>query len=298
MSEGLDALPAGDALARILAGQEAALAAVRPALPAIEAGAALMAASLRARGALVYAGAGSSALMALADALELPGTFGVAPDRVRILMAGGIPRDAAMPGAIEDDAAAGVAAAAEIGPADTVIAVTASGSTPYAVALAEAAGARGAKVIALANNPGAAIFTLADVAICLATPPELVAGSTRMGAGTAQKVALNLMSTLTGIRLGAVHDGRMVALVADNAKLKARARDTVAAIAGVDMTAAEAALMACGHRVKPAVLIARGVRPAAADRILAESGDNLRAALARIETTGLSRPATAIKQGA
>jgi N-acetylmuramic acid 6-phosphate etherase len=297
LARGLDALPGAEALDRLLSAQETALAAIRPALPALDAGARLMARCVAAGGSLVYAGAGSSALMAMADGLELPGTFGLSPDRIRILMAGGLPRESRMPGDTEDDAAEAEAAAAVIAAGDTVIAVTASGSTPYTLAAARAARQRGARVIAIANNSDAAIFAEAEVAICLPTPPELVAGSTRMGAGTAQKVALNLMSTLMGIRLGAIHDGMMVALVADNAKLKARARTMVETIAGVRPGAAADALAEAGGAVKPAVLIARGLTPAAATTILAQSGDNLRAALARIETTGPAGPETTTSKG-
>jgi N-acetylmuramic acid 6-phosphate etherase len=196
-----------------------------------------------------------------------------------------------MPGASEDDTDAAAADAGRIRRGDVVIAVTASGSTPYALAVATAARARGASVIAIANNPGAAIFAAADVRVCLATPPEIIAGSTRMGAGTAQKVALNLMSTLMGIRIGAVHDGRMVAVVADNAKLRDRARAMVETIAGTDAAIAGAALAATGFAVKPAVLVARGLTAGDAARALAESGGNLRAALARLHTTGPQKPA-------
>jgi N-acetylmuramic acid 6-phosphate etherase len=291
LAEGLDTLPGSEVLDRLLSAQAAALAAVRPALPALDAGAALMAQAVAAGGALVYAGAGSSALMAMADALELPATFGLPPGRVGILMAGGLPRTAQMPGASEDDTDAAAADAGRIRRGDVVIAVTASGSTPYALAVATAARARGASVIAIANNPGAAIFAAADVRVCLATPPEIIAGSTRMGAGTAQKVALNLMSTLMGIRIGAVHDGRMVAVVADNAKLRDRARAMVETIAGTDAATAGAALAATGFAVKPAVLVARGLTAGDAARALAESGGNLRAALARLHTTGPQKPA-------
>ncbi len=298
LAEGLDALPGSEVLDRLLSAQAEALAAVRPALPALDAGAELMARAVAAGGALIYAGAGSSALMAMADALELPATFGLPPGSVGILMAGGLPRAAAMPGASEDDMAAAESDAGIIRPGDVVIAVTASGSTPYALAVARAARARGASVIAIANNRGAAIFAAADICVCLATPPEIVAGSTRMGAGTAQKAALNLMSTLMGIRIGAVHDGMMVSVVADNAKLKDRARAMVETIAGTDAATAGAALAQTGFAVKPAVLVARGLTAGDAARALAESGGNLRAALARTQTTGPGSRQFQTNQGA
>ncbi len=283
---GLDARSGPEILRCLLTAQIAAATAVGAALPDIDKGATLMAATLRAGGRLVFAGAGSSALMANSDGMELPGTFGVDPDHILLLMAGGVPTSAHMPGDTEDDESQGAAAAATLAAGDLVIAVTASGRTPYPLALARVARTRGARVIALANNAGAAIFAHADVAVCLPTPPEVIAGSTRMGAGTAQKVALNLMSTLMGIRLGQVHDGMMVGLVADNDKLRGRARDMVAAIAGVGDAQAEASLAAAGGSVKAAALIAGGATAEAAADLLTDTQGNLRAALARLRTTG------------
>ncbi|MCA0272448.1 MAG: N-acetylmuramic acid 6-phosphate etherase [Proteobacteria bacterium] len=284
-ARGLDLLEDVAILGHILDGQIAALSAIPPALADIARAASLMAETIRGGGTLIYAGAGSSALMAVADGLELHGTFGIAPDRIRLLMAGGLPRDARMPGETEDDATAGARDAAGIGAGDLVIAVAASGRTPYPIAVAEAARARGAKVVAIANNPGAPLFDKADVAIALATPAEIVAGSTRMGAGTAQKAALNMISTLAGIRLGQVHDGRMVGLVADNAKLKVRAAGVVADIAGVAPDAAAKALAAAKGAVKPAILIARGADAAQATALLHAHNGILRAALAQWEAS-------------
>ncbi|MEO5616010.1 MAG: N-acetylmuramic acid 6-phosphate etherase [Cypionkella sp.] len=283
---GLDTLPGAAALGHLLAAQAAAVQVVGAALPQIESAAALMADALLADGRLVYVGAGSSALMAVSDGLELGGTFGVSADRVLLLMAGGLPIDARMPGDTEDDAGEGTRAAQVLRAGDVVIAVTASGRTPYALAVTEAARARGAKVIGIANAVGAALFDHADVAICLATPPEVIAGSTRMGAGTAQKVALNMMSTLMGIRLGQVHDGMMVGLVADNEKLRGRAAAMVARIAGVEAGLAARALDAARGAVKPAVLIALGQAPEAALDLLSETNGNLRAAIARGHKNG------------
>lgn len=285
-AKGLDSRPGEDILAILLAAQGEAVAAVRPALSAIVSGADLMADAIRRGSRLVYAGAGSSALMANADGMELNGTYGIDPDRILLLMAGGLPQDAHMPGATEDDAWQGGRDAEQVRSGDVVIAVTASGDTPYPLGVAVAARTRGAKVIAIANNASAAIFERADVAICLPTPPEVIAGSTRMGAGTAQKVALNLMSTLMGIRLGQVHDGMMVGLVADNAKLRVRARAMVEEISGADVHHATRALTKANGSVKHAVLIASGLEKDSASALLAECGGNLRAALARITKAG------------
>jgi N-acetylmuramic acid 6-phosphate etherase len=283
---GLDALPGDVILRHILDQQKAALMAVAAAIPAIDRAADIVADVLHAGGHLHYAGAGSSALMACADGLELHGTYGIDPDRIHLLMAGGLPVDARMPGDTEDDAGAGVRAAGGIAKGDVVIAVTASGATPYAVAVAETALARGAQVVAIANNAGAAIFAHADVAIALATPPEVIAGSTRMGAGTAQKAALNMISTLAGVRLGQVHDGMMVGVVADNAKLRIRAAGMVARIADVPQTAAQTALVQANGDVKVAVLLARGLDMDTAAALLNDTDQNLRHAMSRMTKSG------------
>ncbi len=296
-AKGLDVRPGQEVLDVLLIAQRAAVDAVHSALPGLEAGAEIMAEAIRTGHRLIYAGAGSSALMANADGIELPGTYGIPPESILLLMAGGLPTDANMPGATEDDTKEAEKAAVAIRKGDAVIAVTASGSTPYPVAVAIAARAKGAKIIAVANNPGAPIFRHADVAVCLPTPPEVIAGSTRMGAGTAQKVALNLMSTLMGIRLGQVHDGMMVGLVADNAKLRARAQAMVMEIAGVDADTATRALAAAGGAVKPAVLIAKGANPDEAARLLMTSDNNLRAALARATETGIQGRTIQTNQG-
>ena len=281
----LDAQPDADVLAHLLQGQADALAAVSGATDSIAAASALMVEAIQAGRTIIYAAAGSSALAALSDATELQGTFGIDPSQIKIFMAGGIPTDARMPGNTEDDAAEAAVAANTIAADDVVIGITASGSTPYTCEVASIARKRGAKVIAIANNPGAQIFQGADVAICLPTPPEVIAGSTRMGAATAQKATLNLMSTLMGVRLGHVHDGFMVNLKADNAKLRKRAAGMVAAIAGCSADTAEGCLNAADGHVKQATLLALGVEtPAQAEDILYRTGGNLRSAMTRLKT--------------
>ena len=226
--DAIDALPAASAAAMMLAGQQAALNSARPALPRIVQGATLKAPTLRNSGRLIYAAAGSSGLMALADACELPGDT-------------------------EDDTLAADTVTAPITPNDSVIVLSASGTTPYALAIAVAAQAKGANVIAIANNPGSALLDHADVAICLETQSELIAGSTRMGAATAQKATLNLMSSLMGIKLGHVYRGEMVNLIADNAKLQRRAVRIIAKIADTSETVARAALATMGGDTKAAI---------------------------------------------
>lgn len=281
--QALDLLPQGEIAQRLIEAQSRALHCLAPVQEQLTKGAALMADALRGGGALVYAAAGSSGLMAAADALELPGTFGIAPDRIHILMAGGQPTSSRMPGDTEDDTAAARRSAQIIQPGDCVIVVSASGTTPYALGVAEAARTAGAQVICIANAPDAPLFRHATLAICLPTPPELLAGSTRLGAGTAQKAAMNTMSTLMAVMLGHVHDGRMVNLRADNTKLQERAIRMVAEIARIPPAEARAHLVATGHAVKPAILLAAGAANSAqAGQLLKQTGGHLRAALARL----------------
>ena len=294
-AEGFDTLPAEEALAILAAAQVEAAQAVQHAVPAIARAAKLAAERLAGGGRLIYAAAGSSGLMALADGLELPGTYGIAPDRIEILLAGGAAMLSEMTGGPEDDAqdAAEAVAAARAGKADCLIALTASGYTPYPMAAVEAARAAGAATIGISNNRDAPIFDRVDVAICLPTPPEVIAGSTRMGAGTAQKIALNMFSTMMAVHLGHVHDGFMVNVVADNMKLRGRARGMVMRISGVTEDEAAKVLQTAGGSVKIASLLAAGAGDlAAAQALLADHGGRLRPALETLGRTTAPKTGT------
>lgn len=284
-AEGLDMRDPAEAATLLAGAQRDAADVVARAVDSLALASERMAAALAGGGRLVYAGAGSSGLMAMADALELPGTYGIAADRVVFLLAGGMASLSGLPGHFEDDRAAASSDLARVQPtaADCVLVASASGSTPYALQIAEDAARAGAPVVAMANNPGAPLFASATVSVLLETPPEPIAGSTRMGAGTAQKIAFNILSTLTAIRLGHVHDGYMVNLRADNAKLADRAARIVAAIAGTDADDAGKWLDKAGGSVKPAVLMARGAASRdEADRLLASHGHKLRGALGQL----------------
>lgn len=282
-AKGLDTLPLANAAMILAEGQIAAAAVLRTAAPAITAAAGTLAKTIRAGGVIHYVAAGSSGLMAAADALELGGTFSIPNTQLRVHMAGGLPSGVEMPGETEDDLSGLDETFLALSARDTVIAVSASGTTPYTLEAARLSRAAGATVVGIANNAGSALLDLADHPILLATPPEVLSGSTRMGAGTAQKIALNMLSTLMAIQLGHVHDGMMVNLRADNAKLRLRAAGMVSRIAGVDEAAACAALDATHGHVKPAVLVSKGQTPETAQAILRETEGNLRAALARLE---------------
>jgi N-acetylmuramic acid 6-phosphate etherase len=283
---GLDTWSDDRILDALVAGQERAIAAVRRAIPAISSAASILARRLAAGGRLAYAGAGTSIRVAVQDGTELPATFGMAEAKILYLIAGGRPAMFETLADAEDDEADGAAQAEVLVPGDTVIAVAASGSTPFTIAAAKRAREKGAFVIAVVNNPGSRLAAAADLEILLASGPEVIAGSTRLAAGTAQKAALNLLSTLTHIKLGAVHDGYMVNVEAGNAKLRRRAAAIVAAVARVDEARSLAALDAASGQVKPAVLLCAGAKDiAAAQRLLVAANGNLRLAMARLGDT-------------
>ncbi len=267
-------------------GQMAAIAAVRPALPAIAAASA--AAALRlgtdqfgTAGRLVYCGAGTSGRIGVQDGAELPPTFDWPEDRLVLLMAGG---DGAFTRAIENaedrrDLGDAAIAARAVGPADVVIGLAASGSTPFTIACLQSARHRGALTIGVANSPGP-LLAAAEHPILVETGPEAIVGSTRMKAGTAQKTVLNLLSTLLMVRLGRVYRGQMVDMLARNAKLRHRALRMLTSLTGRDAEAVRRALEAAGGKVKLAVLLLEGLDRAGAEALLARHGGNLRAALA------------------
>ena len=266
--------------AALAEGQISAALSLRGALDEIASGSKAMAHTINSGGTLYYIAAGSSGLMAAADAQELGGTFSIPAQQLRILMAGGLPTGVEMPGAVEDYSDGLANALSNLQAKDTVIAVSASGSTHYTLTASKIARSCGATVIGIANNAGSPLLERADIPILLATPPELISGSTRMGAGTAQKIALNMLSSLMALHLGHVHRGMMVNLRADNDKLRARAIGIVARIADVDTDAARAALKAAYGDVKPAVLIAaRNISLADAQAILKTQGGVLNSAL-------------------
>ncbi|MFD1353889.1 N-acetylmuramic acid 6-phosphate etherase [Methylorubrum suomiense] len=278
----LDAWAGGDILQALWEGQLAAVAAVGPALPAIQAAAAAAEVGLRAGGRLAYVGAGTSARIGVQDGAELPPTFDWPGERLAFAIAGG---EGALLRAVEDAEDSGEAGAAwvvraEIGPGDVVVGLAASGTTPFTLAVLAAARARGAVTVGIANNPGTPILETAEHGILAATGAEVLAGSTRLKAGTAQKVILNLFSTLLMIRLGRVYRGRMVAMRSTNRKLRARGIAMVAELAGCDAGVAERAAAEANGDVKLAVLIAGGASRERAQRLLGRHDGNLRRALA------------------
>jgi N-acetylmuramic acid 6-phosphate etherase len=280
---GLDSWDDGAVLDAFIEGQERAIAAVRAARPALTQAARAIVDRLGDTGRIVYVGAGSSGIIAALDGMELAGTFGLPEDRVVFVLASG-DRIAPLAGGPEDDTGLGHSRMASLGlgHGDVVIAVAASGSTPFTLAAVVAAREAGALTVGLANNTDAALLDAVDIPVLLDSGPEVIVGSTRMGAGTAQKAALGMISSLAMIRLGHVLDGLMVNLKVDNTKLRRRAIRILVYLAGCEEAAAEAALDACNGQVKAAALVARGVPPEEARHRLSQAGDNLRNALAEL----------------
>ncbi|MFC0684983.1 N-acetylmuramic acid 6-phosphate etherase [Novosphingobium clariflavum] len=282
----LDLWPTELAVEAMLEGQLAAIAAVQSQTAAIAAAADAAAARLGDTGRLVFAGAGTSGRLAVQDGTELYPTYNWGPERLVFLMAGGSGALTEAVEGAEDDGEAGRAAVVQdaIGPDDVVIGVAASGRTPYTLAIIEQARAAGALTIGVANNPGSALLESAEHGVLVKTGSEVVGGSTRMKAGTAQKAVLNLLTTAIMIRLGLVYQGRMVAMRISNAKLLQRGRNMVQDIAGVEADAAERALAAADNDIRLGVIVALGVPVAEGKAMLDVHKGNLRRVLQVLET--------------
>ena len=257
---------------------------VNKSIASLEAGAKAMANAVSNGNKLVYAGAGSSGLQGMADGLELTPTFGIPISQIKILRAGGL-QDMAQPkGNMEDNKLSAISDAEIIEPGDCVICLAASGNTTYPSVIMKIAKKVGAITIGIANNPDTELLSGSDIPVFLPTPPEVLAGSTRLGAGTAQKIALNTMSTYMGILLGHVMDGQMVNLIANNAKLSRRSEKIVINITGCNANKAKNALREAKGGVKLAILLASGAKSiTTAQNILASEKQNLRLAIKRVK---------------
>ncbi|WP_433501369.1 N-acetylmuramic acid 6-phosphate etherase [Sphaerimonospora sp. CA-214678] len=280
---GIDTLPTQD-IARLMNAADATVpAAVGRAVPAISAAIDGIAERMMRGGRLFYVGAGTSGRIAVLDASECPPTFGTDPELVQGVIAGG---EAALLHAVEgaeDDAAAGAAVIGRkgIGPGDSVVGISASGRAPYVVAAVREARRAGALTVGLACNAATPLAGAAEHPIEVIVGPEVVAGSTRLKAGTAQKLVLNMISTITMIRSGRTYGNYMVDVVASNSKLVDRAARMVADITGAAVPAAREVLEDAGRDVKTAVvMIKRGLAADDARALLAAYGDRLAPALA------------------
>jgi N-acetylmuramic acid 6-phosphate etherase len=277
----IDVWEPSDILDTMIEGQFAAVAAVRAMRPAIENACLAIEARLRNGGRLVYAGAGTSGRLAVQDGAELMPTFNWPHDRLLLLLAGG--NDAllrAVEGAEDETLHAGrLIQQHKIGPNDVVIAVAASGTTPFTLACLREGKKRGALTVGIANNRETPILTEADHAIWLETGAEPIAGSTRMKAGTAQRIVLNLLSSVVMILLGRVHRGLMVDVQVLNEKLVRRAETMLHRLTGRDQNEVRDALKRANGSVKLAVLLLHGCDVPEANKLLERTGGQLRAAL-------------------
>ena len=282
---GIDVWEPLDALDAMIDGQLAAVAAVRAARRQILEAALAMETRLKDGGRLVYAGAGTSGRLAVQDGAELVPTFSWPEERLLFLLAGG---EGAMVRAVEGaedeiEHAAELIRRYAIAPKDVLIAVAASGATPFTLSCLREAKRRGALTIGVANNPGAPLLADAERPIYLETGSEPIAGSTRMNAGTAQRITLSLLSSLTMVRLGRVYAGLMVEVQAVNAKLVGRREKMLVHLTGKSLSEVREALRRTHGNVKLAVLVVEGCGLEEAKEFLAQAGGRLRGAIALAE---------------
>jgi N-acetylmuramic acid 6-phosphate etherase len=290
--KGLDTWEVAELLEALWSGQSRAVAACLAAMPAlaraVEAASRRLAAS---KGRLVYAGAGTSGLIAALDALELEATFDWPRSRTAILLAGGLDLSQGMGSQAEDDASSGCARARDLrlGPEDVVVGISASGASAFTIGVVQEARRARALTVGLAGLADSALGRVAELLVVAATGPEVIAGSTRLGAGTAQKALTSMFSTAVMVRLGFVFDNFMVNLRPENAKGARRRVRIVASIAGVDEHAASQALERHGD-IKHAVLGLAGLSQAEAEMALMRAGGNMRVALAQVASHRRAAP--------
>jgi N-acetylmuramic acid 6-phosphate etherase len=280
----LDLLPTAGVVERLLAAEDRVLPAVRAAVPAIARAAELIAERMAAGGRLVLLGAGTSGRLAVLEAAELPGTFGLSDGTVVGVTAGAGRSGLAGSDWDEDDTGAGQRdlLATGVGAGDVLIAVAASGRTPYTVAAAGRAAESGMAVVSVTTSSGSPLASLADVAVEVPMGAEALHGSTRLTAGTATKLTLDALTTAAMVRLGRVHDNLMIDVVPANAKLRERSAGQVAAITGAPPDAVRTALEACGWNARAAVVTLLTGLAAERAQQLAGTHPTLRAALAAV----------------
>ncbi len=282
----LTALSVPALLRRIHREDRRVLPAVRRELSQIARAVEVIVEALRRGGRLIYVGAGTSGRLALLDALEIPPTFGLSPTMVQAVLPGRLAATVEATSPLEDDEGLGRAEMRRrrVGRRDVVVGVAASGTTPFTLGAVAEARRRGARTIALTTTPGSPLARRAHLAIVPAVGDELIRGSTRLKAGTAQKLVLNMLSTASMVRLGHVYGNLMVDVRPLNEKLRRRAAAIVAAVAGTSDAAAAKALRAAGGQARVAVIMLRtGVTPALARRLLAEADGFVGEALRRAQ---------------
>ena len=281
---GIDVWDPVEVLDAMIGGQFAAVAAVRAARPELARAALAMEARLRNGGRLVYAGAGTSGRLAVQDGAELMPTFGWPRDRLLLFIAGGEEAIVRAKEGAEDEPEQAIDLIGRHGIAsnDVLIAVAASGTTPFTLACLREARRFNALTIGIANNPGTPLLQEAEHAIFLETGPEPISGSTRMNAGTAQRIALTLLSSLVMIRLGKVYAGLMVDVQASNAKIAGRRENMLIHLTGSSSEDVREALRRAHGSVKLALLLLKGCDLEEAETVLDRAGGQLRGALALV----------------
>jgi N-acetylmuramic acid 6-phosphate etherase len=281
----LDRYATPELVAAFVDDQFEAVAAVKAALPELARAVDAAVPRLQAGGRLIYVGAGTSGRLGVLDSVELTPTFDWPRDRARALMAGGDPAMYVAIEGAEDDAPQAGDDLRRLGPTehDVVIVLAASGTTPYALGAVQMARAVGALTIGIANNPGSPLAGAAEIGITIATGPEVISGSTRLKAGTAQKIALNTFSSAVMVRLHKVFGNLMVDLRATNSKLIARAQRLTMLATGCNAEQAAQTLSECGWKVKVAIVaIERKCSVVQAQRLLdAHQGDTWAALAAK-----------------
>lgn len=273
-----------DAIVRIINDQDKQVAlAVERELPLVARAIDLIAGRLLGGGRLIYIGAGTSGRLGVLDASEIPPTFGASPDLIRGIIAGGWRAVFETQEGAEDSEELGISdLTANASPVDAVVAVAASGRTPYTIAALQEARRMGCATVAVTNNPGSPLAAAAEVAISPVVGPEVVMGSTRMKAGTAQKLVLNMISTGVMIKLGKVYTNLMVDMQVTNEKLRHRALRMVMLAAEVDEPTAAEAMERCHFNAKMAIVsLKAGVDADAAARALAAEAGFVHRAIAR-----------------
>lgn len=270
---------------RLMNREDAGVAqAIRRELPQIAKAVDAIVNGLRGGGRLIYVGAGTSGRQAVLDAAECPPTFGTPPKMVQAILAGGERALRVASEDAEDSAANGARELGKFGLTrnDVVVGVSASGRTPFVLGALRFARGKGATTVALTSNPGSAITRAAEIAIEADTGAEVISGSTRLKAGTAQKMVLNMLSTASMVRLGRVYDNWMIHLALTNGKLRQRGVQILREITGAKASAAEHALRQAGHNLPAAIVMLKtGASAQEARRLVSASGGNVRQAIER-----------------
>ena len=281
-SKNLDRMPARGIVRLMNREDEKVALAVGRALPAIARAVEAIVQRMNQGGRLIYVGAGTSGRIGVLDAAECPPTFGVSPRLVLGIIAGGKKALTKSIEGAEDRAADGVQDLQKfrLTPTDSVVGIAASGATPYVLGAIACAKRCGSLTIGITANRRSPLASSAKIVIAPEVGPEILAGSTRLKAGTAQKMVLNMLSTAVMVRLGHVYDNLMIDMGEANEKLRERAQWILREASGRDVSAVTRALRQAGHDLRVAlILLKRGVSAAQARRILKQSGGNLRKAL-------------------